>query len=106
MTARFSGRPSARLVATSKARTGFSRESAARAFRSGSGGTRLANGCPTTWSVAWPKMRSAAGFHPRILPSPSTETIASPAEEMSCSRYCLVSATSPYRRELWMATAR
>ena len=106
VTARFSERPSGRFAEASKARTGFSRETPPCADRYGSGGRRLAKGCPTAWAEVRPKMRSAAGFQLRICPSPSTEMIASPAERMSCSRYCLVSATSPYRRELRMATAR
>ena len=93
--ARFSGRPSARLAGASKARTGFSRERVPRADRYGSCGRRFAKGCSTAWAAVKPKMRSAAGFQLRTCPSPSTEMIASPAETISCSRYCLVSATSP-----------
>jgi hypothetical protein len=69
-------------------------------------GRKSVTGRPSASVLARPKTRSAAGFQPSMRSEVVTDTMASPAEAMSCSSERLVSAISPYSRLLRSATAR
>ncbi len=91
---------------TSNASMGAPSTSLRRAAPYSAAGRKSVTGRPSASALARPNTRSAAGFQPSIRSAVVTDTMASPAEAMSCSSECLVSAISPYSRLLRSATAR